>query len=388
MFIEHRGEGARVVRRKAAAPPILPGYSYIRPLGSGGFADVYLFEQDMPRRVVAVKVLVDDAVNPEVIRTFNAEADIMARLSAHASIVTIYQASISADGRPYFVMEYCPDTMSARYKKGPLAVGEVLDTGVRMAAALETAHRSGLLHRDIKPSNILISSLGTPVLADFGVAAALEPLDDTEEVFAMSVPWSSPEVLDQRVTGSVASEVWSLGATLYTLLAGRSPFESTDREKNRRDVLTARVLKAKYTPIGRPDVSPKVEQILARSMSKDPAARQESMYALGEELRWAQYELGIAPTTLEVAAAEWAAAGAPVDFASSAPRGPVISTVNKDSRRAARAAQAYTARRNDDDGVLPPKAAAPWKAAVLGGVVGAAVLAVVGVVVLFALGYL
>ena len=270
-----REAGARVVRRKAAAPPILPGYSYIRPLGSGGFADVYLFEQDMPRRVVAVKVLVDDAVNPEVIRTFNAEADIMARLSAHASIVTIYQASISADGRPYFVMEYCPDTMSARYKKGPLAVGEVLDTGVRMAAALETAHRSGLLHRDIKPSNILISSLGTPVLADFGVAAALEPLDDTEEVFAMSVPWSSPEVLDQRVTGSVASEVWSLGATLYTLLAGRSPFESTDREKNRRDVLTARVLKAKYTPIGRPDVSPKVEQILARSMSKDPAARQE-----------------------------------------------------------------------------------------------------------------
>jgi len=379
---------ARVVRRKAAAPPILPGYSYIRPLGSGGFADVYLFEQDMPRRVVAVKVLVDDAVNPEVIRTFNAEADIMARLSAHASIVTIYQASISADGRPYFVMEYCPDTMSARYKKAPLAVGEVLDTGVRMAAALETAHRSGLLHRDIKPSNILISSLGTPVLADFGVASALEPLDDTEEVFAMSVPWSSPEVLEQRITGSVASEVWSLGATLYTLLAGRSPFESTDREKNRRDVLTARVVKAKYTPIGRPDVSPKVEQILARSMSKDPGARQESMYALGEELRWAQYELGIAPTTLEVAAAEWAAAAAPVDFASSAPRGPVISTVNKESRRAVRAAQAYTARRNDDDGVLPPKAAAPWKAALIGGLVGAAALAVVGIVALFALGVL
>jgi len=123
-------------------------------------------------------------------------------------------------------------------------------------------------------------------------------------------------------------------------------------------------------------------------MSKDPAARQESMYALGEELRWAQYELGIAPTTLEVAATEWAAAAAPVDFASSAPRGPVISTVNKESRRAVRAAQAYTARRNDDDGVLPSKAAAPWKAALIGGLVGAAVLAVVGIVALFALGVL
>ncbi len=377
-----------MVRRKAAAPPVLPGYSYIRPLGSGGFADVYLFEQDMPRRVVAVKVLVDDAVNPEVIRTFNAEADIMARLSAHASIVTIYQASISADGRPYFVMEYCPDNMSAKYKKGPLPVAEVLDTGVRIAAALETAHRSGLLHRDIKPSNILISSLGTPVLADFGVATALEPLDDGDEVFAMSVPWSSPEVLEQRITGSVAAEVWSLGATLYTLLAGRSPFESADREKNRRDVLTARVVKAKYTPIGRADVTPRLEGILSRSMSKDPAARHESMHALAEELRWAQYEQGLPPTTLEVAAPEWASAGTPVDFTASAPRGPVISTVNKDSRRATRAAQAYTQRRLDDDGVLPPKAAAPWKAALIGGLVGAGVLAVVGVVALFALGVL
>ncbi|MEO8528009.1 MAG: serine/threonine-protein kinase [Pseudolysinimonas sp.] len=377
-----------MVRRQGAAPPILPGYTYIRPLGSGGFADVYLFEQDMPRRVVAVKVLVDDAVNPEVIRTFNAEADIMARLSAHASIVTIYQASISADGRPYFVMEYCPDTMSAKYKKGPLPVAEVLDTGVRMAAALETAHRSGLLHRDIKPSNILITSLGTPVLADFGVAAALEPLDDGDEVFAMSVPWSAPEVLEQQVTGSVASEVWSLGATLYTLLAGRSPFESADREKNRRDVLTDRVVKAKYTPIGRPDVPQRVEDILARSMSKVPAARQESMYAFAEELRWAQYEAGLPPTTLEVAATEWASAAAPVDFASSAPRGPVISTVNKDSRRSARAAQAYTARRQDDDGVLPSKSQAPWKTALIGGLVGAGVLAIVGVIALFALGVL
>jgi hypothetical protein len=123
-------------------------------------------------------------------------------------------------------------------------------------------------------------------------------------------------------------------------------------------------------------------------MSKDPAARQESMYAFAEELRWAQYEMGLVPTTLEVAAKEWAAAGAPVDFAASAPRGPVISTVNKESRRAARAAQAYTQRRLDDDGVLPARSAAPWKAALIGGLVGAGVLAALGVVVLFAAGVL
>jgi len=78
-----------LAKRATSQPPVLPGYSFIRPLGTGGFADVFLYEQDMPRRVVAVKVLLDDAINPEVLRAFNAEADIMARLSAHPAIVTI-----------------------------------------------------------------------------------------------------------------------------------------------------------------------------------------------------------------------------------------------------------------------------------------------------------
>ena len=108
-----------MARRVAGRPPVLPGYSFVRPLGAGGFADVFLYEQDMPRRVVAVKVLIDDAINPAVLEGFKAEADTLARLSMHPSIVTIYQASISADGRPYFVMEYCPDNLSARYKRSP-----------------------------------------------------------------------------------------------------------------------------------------------------------------------------------------------------------------------------------------------------------------------------
>ncbi|NTV40567.1 MAG: serine/threonine protein kinase, partial [Demequinaceae bacterium] len=192
-------------RRTPSPPPVLPGYTFVRPLGSGGFADVFLYEQDMPRRVVAVKVLCDDAINPDVLRTFNSEADILARLSAHASIVTIFQASISADGRPYFVMDYCPDTMGSRVKKAPLTVIETLDVGVRMAAALETAHRSGVLHRDIKPSNILVTTLGTPVLADFGIAAGATLLEEKPDVVAMSIPWSAPEVISQQLSGSIPS---------------------------------------------------------------------------------------------------------------------------------------------------------------------------------------
>ena len=102
--------------RLPSAPPILPGLTYIRPLGSGGFADVFLYEQDMPRRDVAVKVLPSDVRDPELRRMFNAEADVLAHLSAHPSIVTVYQAGISADGRPYIVMEFCPGGLAQRYR--------------------------------------------------------------------------------------------------------------------------------------------------------------------------------------------------------------------------------------------------------------------------------
>lgn len=379
-----------MARRTTAPPPVLPGYSYIRPLGSGGFADVFLFEQDMPRRVVAVKVLIDDAVNPEVQRTFNAEADILARLSAHPSIVTIYQASISADGRPYFVMEFCPDNMSARYKKAPLPLAEVLDTGVRIAAALETAHRSGVLHRDIKPSNVLISSLGTPVLADFGIAEAVARADDAPEVFAMSVPWSSPEVLQERVSGSVPSEIWSLGATLYTLLAGRSPFEPVSRERIPREQLQARIIRGRLVPTGREDVPERVEAALARAMHPEPAKRFESMQAFAEELRWGQYELGIAPTAIEVAASAWAGAAASVDFTTSASRGPVITTVRQDSRRAARAETLASAqrRRAEQQAAAPRKKLSPLAAALLGAAAGVVVVGGVVVAVLAATGVL
>jgi len=371
-----------VARRTTAPPPVLPGYSYIRPLGSGGFADVFLYEQNMPRRVVAVKVLIDDAVNPEVLRTFNAEADILARLSAHSSIVTIYQASISADGRPYFVMEFCPDNMSARYRKAPLPLAEVLDTGVRIAAALETAHRSGVLHRDIKPSNVLVSSLGTPVLADFGIAAAVARADDDPEVFAMSVPWSSPEVLQEKISGSVPSEIWSLGATLYTLLAGRSPFEPATREKLPRDQLQARIIRGKLVPTGRTDTPERLEAALARAMSADPESRFASMFEFAEELRWVQYELGVPPTAVEVASSEWAGAAAPVDFAGEAPRGPVITTVRQESRRAARAETLASAqRRRSEQAASVSRKPSPLVAALIGAgagvvVVGGAVLAV------------
>jgi len=372
-----------VARRPQSKPPVLPGFAYVRPLGAGGFADVFLYEQDMPRRVVAVKVLTVDAVNPDARIQFAAEADVMARLSAHPSILTIHEASISSDGRPYLVTEFCPESMGERYKQAPLPVGLVLDAGVRMAGALETAHRSGVLHRDIKPSNILITTLGQPVLADFGIAAAIQPLEDEDQFVAMSVPWSSPEVVTEVTAGTVPSEVWSLGATLYTLLAGRSPFAESQRERNTRELMRARVAKGGYTPIGRAEVPRPVEALLARTMSLDPARRPQSMRELGEELRALQGELGLIQTPLEVIAEQYATAMRTSSFSEGAaapPRGPVVATVQRESRRLARSrrptAPGAAAVEEIEPGTGRPAA---WRWAVIGAAIG---LAVAGAVVL------
>lgn len=372
-----------MARRSTSLPPVLPGFSYVRPLGSGGFADVFLYEQDMPRRVVAVKVLLADAINPDVLRAFTAEADVMARLSSHPSILTIYQASVSADGRPYLVMEYCTESLSDRYKRAPLSLVETLDVGVRMAAALETAHRSGVLHRDIKPSNVLVTSMGTPVLADFGIAASLAAADDADDAVAMSIPWSSPEVVDGSTTGTVATEVWALGATIYTLLAGRSPFAADQREKNTREAMSSRILKAAYPTLGRADVPEAAEDLLRRSMARSASGRPASMLDLAEQLRWLQHELGLPTSPLEVAGA---AAPMTSDLGDR-PRGPVMTTVNKQSRRAERAAKAGIGRGDrDDDELRGPPVIGRQARMILVGAIAVAGLVAATVVVLLILG--
>lgn len=300
--------GRNVTRRLPSTPPNLPGFSFIRVLGAGGFADVFLYEQNMPRRLVAVKVLLAEVVNDDVRRMFQAEANLMAQLSSHPSILTVYQASVAADGRPYLVMEYCSATLGQRYRAVQLPIAEVLSIGVRIASAIETAHRQGVLHRDIKPSNILTTAYGHPVLADFGIAATLGQAEASDAV-GLSIPWSAPEVLLDEVSGTVASEVWSLGATVYSLLAGRSPFEVPGGDNGTR-ALIARIERTKLPPTGRPDVPRSLEAVLARAMSKRPADRQAGALEFIRDLQSVEEELNLPQTPLEVAMDDWALATA------------------------------------------------------------------------------
>lgn len=295
-----------MARRLPSQPPVLPGFSNVRILGSGGFADVFLYEQNMPRRQVAVKVMLSEVVNDQVRQMFQAEANMMAQLSAHPSILTVYQASVSSDGRPYLVMELCSSSLSERYRRERIPVPEVLRIAVKIGSAIETAHRAGVLHRDIKPSNILLTAYGHPVLSDFGIASTVSEADSQESV-GLSVPWSAPEVLMDETPGNIASEVWSFAATVYSLLAGRSPFEIPG-ESNKSADLISRINRAKVQPIGRSDVPQSLERALDRAMSRKPEARPLSVLELVREFQAIETELGVPQTAIEVAMDDWALA--------------------------------------------------------------------------------
>ncbi|PZE91972.1 serine/threonine-protein kinase [Curtobacterium sp. MCBD17_008] len=293
-----------MARRLPSSPPVLPGFTAVHVLGSGGFADVFLYEQDMPRRQVAVKVLLDEVVDDRVRQMFQLEANLMARLSTHPSILTVFQASVAADGRPYLVMELCSSSLSDRYRREPVPVSQVLSIGVRIGAALETAHREGVLHRDVKPSNILMTAYGNPVLSDFGIAASLGEADPDEPI-GMSIPWSAPEVLSDESRGSIQSEVYSLAATISTLLAGRSPFEVPGGANGAADLMS-RIDKGGPRPTGRPDVPPTLERVLAAGMARRPADRPATVLDLVRGFQQVEAELGLPQTHADVAVESWA----------------------------------------------------------------------------------
>jgi serine/threonine protein kinase len=283
-------------RRAPQSPPELPGFRSLELLGSGGFADVFLYEQQLPRRRVAVKVLLADRMASGSIAEFTAEANVMAMLSTHPAIVTIYQAGVADDGRPYLVMEYCPKpNLQVRYRSEPFSVAETLRIGVQVAAAVETAHRAGVLHRDIKPANILVTEYNRPALTDFGLASA----SGAGDAGGLSIPWSPPEVVAESPHSDARSDVWSLGATVYSLLAGRSPFELPGQRNTGVDLIT-RIESLPLAPLGRSDVPVALERALQRAMAKSPADRYPSALEFARALQKVQIELAHSVTPIDI----------------------------------------------------------------------------------------
>ena len=284
-------------QRAPMAPPDLPGFTYVDVLGSGGFADVFLYEQALPKRRVAVKVLLTERMSSGSVAEFTAEANVMAMLSTHPAIVTIYQAGVARDGRPYLVMEYCPKpNLQVRYRREPFSIAESLRVGVQVAAAVETAHRAGVLHRDIKPANILVTEYNRPALTDFGIASTTSA---AAESAGLSIPWSPPESFADVPRSDPRSDVWALGATVYTLLAGRSPFEFPG-QRNTAAELIQRIETAPLPALGRADVPISLERALQRALAKSSADRYESAIAFARALQKVQIELSHSVTPIDI----------------------------------------------------------------------------------------
>ena len=254
--------------------PRLPGFSGGTLLGEGGYAVVYLYHDEGRGEAVAVKVLqlLDESARSQ----FADEIRVLSSFGDDPLIVPYLGEGTVEDRWPYFVMRYCPGgTLSQRVSRQELPVAEVVATGLRIGRALDAVHRRHWLHRDIKPSNILVDADGLPRLSDFGIASPSRNGEAGHGDPAVSVAWSAPEVIAKASRGSVASDVYSLGATLWHLLTGHAPYEIPGGD-NSSEALERRVVGSRLPGLGRDGVPTALEHLLRSMLEKDPANRPRS----------------------------------------------------------------------------------------------------------------
>ncbi|MEW2354448.1 protein kinase [Spirillospora sp. NPDC029432] len=254
-------------------------YRLVELLGRGGMGAVWRAHDEQLDREVAVKELrlpeqLDDAGRRTWIARVDREARAAARLR-HPGIVTVYDRVPGEDGRPWIVMELVQGRSLEELLKaeGPLPPQQVARIGLQVLDALRAAHQAGITHRDIKPANVLLED-DRVILTDFGIAAVEgdATLTGTGSVLGTPAFMSPEQVRGQEVTA--ASDLWSLGATLYTAVEGRSPFQGAS---------TGAVFVAIATEDPPPPVQAgPLEPVLRTLLHRDPVQRPsgDQLYAL------------------------------------------------------------------------------------------------------------
>ena len=260
-------------------------YRLIAPLGEGGMATIWRAVDEQLDREVAVKLLRPQfSADPGFAARFKQEARSAGGLS-HPNIVGVYDyGTDGADGDQYIVMELIEgnDLSTILRDRGSLSTTDAVRVAIGVAAALEVAHRKGIVHRDVKPGNILITDNGDVKVTDFGIARAVSEASMTVTGTTLgSVHYFSPEqARGDEVTG--ASDVYALAIVLFEMLTGRRPFEGDSAAA----VALKRLTEDAPTPtaIGHP-LPPGLEAILMRALSRDPAERFPDAGAFAEALR-------------------------------------------------------------------------------------------------------
>ena len=266
------------------------GFADADEIGRGGVGIVYRCTQVNLNRVVAVKVLLPVQLD-EYRERFVREQHAMARLTGHPNIVAVLQIGETESGHPFLVMPYCGHgCLQTRISRmGSLPLDEVLRLGVKVAGAVESAHRLGVVHRDIKPGNILLTDYGEPALCDFGIARIPGGFETGSDILMGSPAFTAPEVIGGDEP-QPAGDVYGLGASLFSALTGHAAFERHSGEQ-----VVAQFLRVASEPV--PDLSKRgipedIAAIVNGAMSRGPDDRPTAL-ALGELLQEAQSRRGL-----------------------------------------------------------------------------------------------
>ena len=296
-------------------------YKLLRILGEGGFAVVYLAEQERPvKRRVALKVIKPGMDTKQVIARFEAERQALALLD-HPNIAHVFNAGTTQAGRPYFIMEYVKGVpITEHCDRHKLTIEERLELFLRVCEAVQHAHQKGIIHRDIKPSNVQVSiqaEQAVPKVIDFGVAKAIsQPLTErtlvTEQGQFVGTPeYTSPEQAEMTSQDiDTRTDIYSLGVVLYELLTGALPFDpKTLREggvDHIRHIIREEEPKTPYTRLStisgeestklarlrRTDVRTlgrklhgDLDWIIIKAMEKDRTRRYQTAHALAEDIQ-------------------------------------------------------------------------------------------------------
>ncbi len=276
-------------------------YRIVREIGRGGLGTVYLAERadEAYRKEVAIKLIRRGLDTEDILGRFRNERQILAQLD-HPNIARLIDGGTTADGLPFFVMEYVPGRTLLKF-----CDAQQLDTNARLqlfrqvCAAVSYAHQNLVIHRDLKPSNILVTEDAKPKLLDFGIAKLLT---SDEEALTQTIPglrvmtpeYASPEqIKGERITTS--SDVYSLGVVLYELLTGQKPYRLTSRSAEEiARAITEQVPERPSTVVsdetgslGRREhraLRGDLDRIVLMALRKEPERRYSSAAALADDI--------------------------------------------------------------------------------------------------------
>ena len=279
---------ARIEQPRLKSKAKLGPYEIVKPLGSGGMADVYLARDTRLGRQVAIKVLPPE-FSEDVVREerFKQEAKTISQLN-HLNVCTLFDVG-EQDGVDYLVMEFLEGETLAEMKL-PLPVPQVLWIGAQIAQGLAAAHKSGIVHRDLKPANVMITKSGVVKLLDFGLAkdvgviAVMERSKDSKPLTAEgmivgTLPYMAPEQIEGN-EADARTDIFALGAILYELATGSRAFEGETKAS-----LIAAILEREPSPL-RPITPPALEHVIRKCLVKQPDERWQSAADVAAELEW------------------------------------------------------------------------------------------------------